>query len=57
MLILARRLHEGITIETSHGPIHVDVVEIQRGKVRLGIDAPVDCRILRDEIVPEVKHE
>ena len=47
MLILTRRINEGIYI----GDIKVTVTSIdRRGSVRLGIEAPRDVRILRDEL-------
>lgn len=47
MLVLARRLEESIII---NGNIEVKVVDIQQGKVRLGITAPDDIRVDRKEI-------
>lgn len=49
MLVLSRMLNESITI----GPdIKVTVVDIQRGKVKIGIEAPDEVRIERKEAVP-----
>lgn len=45
MLVLSRKLGERIYIGDS---IVVTVVDIDRGKVRLGIEAPRDIEILRD---------
>ena len=48
MLILARHLGERIFI----GPdIIITVTDIDRGKVRLGIEAPQEVRILREELL------
>jgi carbon storage regulator CsrA len=47
MLVLTRRLGEEIVIA---GDIRVVVVSIQGGKVRLGIRAPDDVRVDRQEI-------
>lgn len=49
MLILSRKLSEKIFI----GPdVVVQVVSIERGKVRLGITAPAEVPIYREEILP-----
>jgi carbon storage regulator CsrA len=50
MLVLSRKLHEGITIE---GGIHITVVELPYGGVKLGIDAP-GLRIDRDEVAAAI---
>ena len=52
MLVLSRRLHEKILFpgfETA-----VQVVGIQSGTVRLGIDAPEEVRVLREEVPDRV---
>lgn len=49
MLVLSRNKNQGI-----HFPglgISVEILEINAGKVKVGIDAPIDVRILRDELV------
>jgi carbon storage regulator len=47
MLVLARKLHESITI----GEIKITVVDIARGQIRIGIDAPRDVSIVRSELL------
>ena len=47
MLVLTRKL--GQKIEIGDG-IVVTVVKSDRGRVRLGIEAPQDVRILREEV-------
>lgn len=47
MLVLSRKLGESIRIGDD---IHVVVVGIQGGKVRLGIEAPQGVNIRRSEI-------
>jgi carbon storage regulator len=47
MLVLTRNVGETIVID---GKIRVSVVAIQGGKVRIGIDAPDDVRVDREEI-------
>jgi len=46
MLVLSRKLDEEIYI----GDICVKVVEINRGAVKLGIEAPKEMQILRGEL-------
>ena len=49
MLVLSRKVGEKIHISEN---ITITVVEIDRGKIRLGIDAPRDIPIYRQELVP-----
>lgn len=48
MLVLSRKLNERIVVG---GSVVVTVVRISGDKVRLGIDAPGDVRVIRDEVV------
>jgi len=54
MLVLARKLDESIVIGDN---IIVKVVAIENGVVKLGIDAPRDISIIRDELIQEVKEQ
>jgi carbon storage regulator len=54
MLVLSRKLGEVITIGDQ---ISVTVIEVKEGKVRLGIEAPQDMRIYRQEIYLKVQQE
>ncbi len=47
MLVLTRKLGERILID---GGIEITVVEIDRNKVRIGIEAPKDIVILREGV-------
>ena len=47
MLVLGRKAQEGFWID---GRIFVKVLGIGRRRVKLGIEAPSDLRILRDEL-------
>jgi carbon storage regulator len=47
MLVLTRRIGEEIMIGQD---IRVQVVEVQRGRVRLGISAPSEVHVLRSEL-------
>jgi carbon storage regulator CsrA len=49
MLVLSRKLKESIVLPTVGAT--VQVVEIKRGVVRLGIDAPPEVTILREEVL------
>ena len=47
MLILSRRAGQGIRIGDS---IKINVISIDRGFVRIGLDAPTSLKILREEL-------
>jgi carbon storage regulator len=47
MLVLSRKLNEKIVID---GGIVVTVVKIDRNQIRLGIEAPSNVRVFREEI-------
>jgi carbon storage regulator len=49
MLVLSRKLGEKIFIGDN---ICITVVDIDRGKIRLGIEAPRDIAIYRQELLP-----
>jgi carbon storage regulator len=49
MLVLTRKLGEKIFIGDN---ICITVVDIDRGKIRLGIEAPRDVAIYRQELLP-----
>lgn len=55
MLVLSRKKNEGILIKGEDGSIRIVVIEADRGKVRLGIEAPRGCTILREELLTEIK--
>lgn len=51
MLVLSRKLGQGFRV----GPeIRVTIVKIDRNSVRIGIDAPGDVSVKREEIAFEV---
>ncbi len=54
MLILTRKLNEAIMIGED---IKITVVEIQGDKVKLGIEAPRELSVLREEIYRAVSEE
>jgi len=47
MLVLSRKMGETITIGDR---IVVSIIKLEGGRVRLGVDAPEDVRILRAEL-------
>jgi carbon storage regulator len=54
MLILSRRPGESLTIGDN---ITVTVVSINGNQIRLGISAPREVRVLRDEIYKAIRDE
>jgi carbon storage regulator len=52
MLVLSRKLGEKIYISDN---ICITIVDIDRGKIRLGIEAPRDVPIFRQELLTEKK--
>ncbi len=48
MLILTRKIDQGIVIA---GNIHVRVLGVDRDRVKIGISAPLEVTILRDELL------
>ena len=49
MLVLSRKLNEKILIGDD---IVITVVKIDRNHVRIGIEAPGDVKVFREEIAP-----
>jgi carbon storage regulator len=56
MLVLSRKINEGIIIKGDSGDIRIVVVEMDKGKIRLGIDAPRGYQIVREELIHEIKN-
>ncbi len=54
MLILTRKKNESIII---NGNIEVKILEIEDGKVSIGIEAPKDVDIFRKEIYKSIQEE
>jgi carbon storage regulator len=53
MLVLSRKLLEGIVIGTD---IKITVVKVERNHVRLGIEAPSDVVVVREELLNDTEH-
>ncbi len=53
MLILSRKIGEAVVLDEK---ITVRVIDISKGVVRLGFEAPNDMLILREELEEEVKN-
>jgi len=52
MLVLARKLDESIVIGDD---IKIKVIAVEKGVVKLGIEAPSDISIVRSELLEDVK--
>ena len=54
MLNIGRKVNEAVRIGDS---IRVVVTRIERGKVRIGIEAPDEVKIFREELLDRVRVE
>jgi carbon storage regulator len=54
MLVLTRRPGESIIVGQD---IVITVIEIKGGQVRIGIDAPRDIQVHREEVYEQVRQE
>ncbi len=54
MLVLTRKVGEGIIIGDD---IRITVVELKGGGVRIGIDAPREMKVHRQEVFDRIKQE
>lgn len=56
MLVISRKADEAIIIESQSGgqPIEIKIISIEN-QVKLGIDAPKDCKIWRKELFNTVE--
>lgn len=54
MLVLTRKQNEGILIGDD---ILISVINIEGDKIRLGIEAPKNVRVIREELIKEIGQE
>jgi len=52
MLVLTRKIDQGIVIS---GNIYVRVLGVERDRVKIGISAPLDVTVLRQELLDREK--
>ena len=52
MLVLSRKLDESIVIGDN---ITIKIISIDKGIVKLGVEAPKDISIVRSELLEEIK--
>lgn len=57
MLVLTRTRGESIVIQTTDGPVEVVVTRVLDGRVKIGVNAPDNVKILRTEIIKKGKDE
>jgi len=53
MLVLTRKLNEAVNLGDS---IKISILSIENDRVRIGIEAPADMRIIRSELLDEIKN-
>lgn len=54
MLALTRGVNESIFIKDANDIIRIMVTRIQGKRVRLGVDAPPEVKIYREELLPKI---
>lgn len=54
MLILNRKIGESIILDDT---IEIKILDIQEGRIKIGVEAPRDVSILRKEVYDEVIEE
>jgi len=54
MLVVTRRAGEGIVIGDD---ITVKIIDVKGGNIRIGIDAPRECKIYRQEVYQRISEE
>ena len=55
MLVLSRKKNQAILIRGKEGDIRVVVIDVDKGKLRLGIKAPGGYTIIREELISETR--
>lgn len=54
MLVLTRKIGEGIIIGDD---VKITIIELKGGGVRIGIDAPREMKVHRQEVFDKIKQE
>lgn len=54
MLVLTRKLGEGLVLGSD---ISLKILEIHKNQIKLGISAPSDVRIYRNEVYEQIREE
>ena len=54
MLILTRKLGESIIIDDN---VQISVIEINKNNIKIGVNAPRDLHIYREEVYLKIKEE
>ncbi len=57
MLVLTRQKNDKVVIQVAGLSIEITVVETRGDRVRIGFDGPRDFKIIRSELIDEVKAE
>ncbi len=57
MLVLSRKVQEEITVETSDGLVRIVLIQIDRNKVRIGVEAPEGVPINRREVFDAIQRK
>jgi carbon storage regulator len=55
MLILTRKMNQSIVVGDGDNKVTITVLGVQGGQVRLGIDAPRNISVHREEIYDRIK--
>jgi carbon storage regulator len=55
MLVLSRKRDEGLIIKTGEGDVRIVVLEAEKGRVRIGIQAPRGLTVVREELLREIE--
>lgn len=56
MLVLARKIGQKLILDTKEGVrIEITLVSLAYDKARIGIEAPRDVRVMREELLEDTK--
>lgn len=50
MLTFTRTADETIVVETKQGKVELTVTDVDKGQVKIGVKAPKEIKIMREEI-------